>query len=157
MEFVDFLRWMHVIGACVLIGTGAGIAFFMLMAHRTNDARLIAHTASVVVVADWIFTASAVVLQPVTGLALAHMVGWSLVEGWLVLSIALYVMTGAFWVPVVWMQSQMRDLAREASIAGCELPGRYYRLFGAWFLCGIPAFVAVLTILWLMLMKPDLV
>lgn len=157
MEFVDLLRWIHVIGACVLLGTGAGIAFFMLMAHRTNNARIVAHTASVVVVADWIFTASAVALQPITGLALAHLVGWSLAEGWLILSIALYLVTGAFWMPVVWMQSQMRDLARQASAAGCELPERYYRLFGAWFLFGIPAFLAVLAILWLMLVKPDLV
>ena len=78
MEWMHFLRWAHIIGATVLLGTGAGIAFFMVMAHRTRDARLIAHTASVVVIADWLFTATAVVAQPVTGTLLAMEMGWPL-------------------------------------------------------------------------------
>jgi hypothetical protein len=58
MEWGLLLRWFHLIGAAVLLGSGAGIAFFMVMAHRTRDARLIAHTAGTVVIADWLFTAS---------------------------------------------------------------------------------------------------
>jgi uncharacterized membrane protein len=97
----EVLRWLHVVGAAVLLGTGAGIAFFMLMAHRTRDARLIAHVAGTVVVADTLFTATAVVLQPVTGVLLAWQVGWSLTEPWILLSLALYVFTGLFWLPVL--------------------------------------------------------
>ena len=37
MNTIFMLRWLHVIGATVLLGTGAGIAFFMVMAHRTRD------------------------------------------------------------------------------------------------------------------------
>lgn len=150
------LRWLHVIGACVLLGTGAGIAFFMLMAHRTRDARLIAHTAGVVVLADLLFTTTAVIVQPVTGGLLAWRLGWPLSEGWLALSLALYVLTGAFWLPVVWIQLRLRDLARAAVEAGEALPDRYHRLFAIWFACGFPAFAAVLVILWLMLVRPDL-
>lgn len=150
------LRWVHVIGAAVLLGTGAGIAFFMLMAHRTGDARFIAQTASVVVVADWIFTATAVVLQPITGVLLAGVVGWPLGEGWIVLSIGLYVLTGALWIPVVWMQQKMRDLARAAADAGEAPPEAYHRLFRLWFACGVPAFAALLTIVWLMVARPKL-
>lgn len=150
------LRWLHVIGACVLLGTGAGIAFFMLMAHRTRDARLIAHTAGVVVLADLLFTTTAVIVQPVTGGLLAWRLGWPLSEGWLALSLALYVLTGAFWLPVVWIQLRLRDLARAAVEAGEALPDRYHRLFAIWFACGLPAFAAVLMILWLMLVRPDL-
>ena len=156
MDLVDLLRWLHVIGAAVLLGTGAGIAFFMLMAHRTGNAVLIAHTAATVVIADTLFTATAVIAQPVTGLWLAHLLGWSLLEPWLVLAIALYILTGAFWLPVVWIQIRLRDLARTAAASGAPLPPRYHRLFRIWFLCGIPAFFAVLTILWLMLARPDL-
>ena len=150
------LRWLHVIGATVLLGTGAGIAFFMVMAHRTKDPAFIAHTASVVVIADWIFTASAVVAQPVTGALLAHFVGWRMSEGWLVASLALYVVTGAFWLPVVWMQARMRDLARAAAAAGEPLPETYHRLYRRWFACGVPAFAAVLAILWLMIARPSI-
>lgn len=84
----DALRLLHVLGAAVLLGTGAGIAFFMVMAHRTRDARTIAHVAGTVVIADTVFTATAVVLQPITGALLAHRTGWSLSEGWIVLSLA---------------------------------------------------------------------
>jgi uncharacterized membrane protein len=156
VDWVIGLRWLHVIGACVLLGTGAGIAFFMLMAHRSGEPSLIAHTARIVVVADWVFTASAVVVQPITGVLLAQALGWRLDEGWIVLSLALYVLTGAFWLPVVWMQRRMRDLAGEAARAGAALPEAYHRLFRAWFLCGFPAFFAVLAIVWLMLARPEI-
>lgn len=148
------LRWLHVGGATVLLGTGAGIAFFMLMAHRTRNAALIAHTASVVVIADTLFTATAVVLQPVTGIWLAWTVGWSLGEGWILLSIGLYILTGLFWLPVVWIQIRLRDMARAAHAANAPLPESYFHLFRIWFLCGIPAFLSVLGILWLMIARP---
>lgn len=150
------IRWAHVIGAAVLLGTGAGIAFFMVMAHRTRDARLIAHVSGTVVLADWIFTASAVVIQPVTGLWLAHLAGWPLSEGWVALSLALYVMVGVFWLPVVWIQHRMHTLAKQAAEAGQSLPPAYVRLFRIWFVCGFPAFAGVLTILWLMIARPAL-
>jgi len=152
----DWLRWLHVIGATVLLGTGAGIAFFMWLAHRTRDARLIAHVAGSVVIADTVFTATAVVLQPVTGVLLAQATGWPLSTGWIALSLALYGVTGAFWLPVVWIQIRMRNLAREATRTGAPLTAQYQRLFSIWFACGIPAFAAVLTILWLMLKRPGM-
>lgn len=150
------LKYLHVIGATVLLGTGAGIAFFMLMAHRSGDVRLIAGTARIVVVADYLFTATAVVAQPVTGLLLAKTAGYPLGEGWIVASILLYLLTGAFWLPVVWMQSQMRNLARAATDAGTPLPELYHRLFRLWFAFGFPAFGAVLLIFWLMITRPQL-
>lgn len=155
MELLDLLRWAHILGATVLLGTGAGIAFFMLIAHRSHDAHLIAHTAGTVVLADTLFTATAVIAQPITGLWLAHELGWSLTEGWLLLSLALYFLTGAFWLPVVWIQIRLRDLARVATETETPLPPRYHRLFRIWFACGIPAFLAVLGILWLMITRPE--
>jgi uncharacterized membrane protein len=148
------LRWLHVGGATVLLGTGAGIAFFMLMAHRTKDARLIAHVSGTVVLADWLFTASAVLLQPITGYFLARTVGWPLSEGWIVWSLALYVMVGAFWLPVVWIQHRMHRLAKGAAESGEALPPAYFKLFRIWFACGFPAFAGVLAILWLMIARP---
>lgn len=151
---VLLLRWLHVLGATVLLGTGAGIAFFMVMAHRTRDARLIAHTAEVVVIADILFTASAVVTQPVTGVLLARAIGWRLTEPWILAALALYVLTGVFWLPVVWMQTRMRDLARAAVNTDTALPDAYFRLWRVWFACGCPAFLSVLTIIWLMIARP---
>lgn len=148
------LKFLHVIGAAVLLGTGAGIAFFMVMANRTGSAAIVAATARTVVVADYLFTATAVVAQPVTGVLLARSVGYSLGEGWIVASIALYLFTGAFWLPVVWMQKRMRDLAIEAVAAGAPLPDVYHRLYRRWFAFGFPAFAAVLAIFWLMIARP---
>jgi uncharacterized membrane protein len=152
----ELLKYVHVIGASVLLGTGAGIAFFMLMAHRTNDPAVIAGVARIVVLADFLFTATAVVVQPVTGALLAWVVGSSIWEGWIVLAILLYVVTGALWLPVVGLQMRMRDLAAAAVEANTPLPAEYYALFRRWFLLGFPAFAAVLAIFWLMIARPQL-
>jgi uncharacterized membrane protein len=154
MDLYLLLKLAHVIGATVLLGTGAGIAFFILMAHRTGQAALIAHTARIVVVADMVFTATAVVAQPITGAALAHIAGYPLLSGWIGLSLVLYVVTGLCWLPVVWIQLKLRDLADEAARLDQPLPPRYFRLFRLWFVLGFPAFAAVTGILWLMIAKP---
>jgi uncharacterized membrane protein len=150
------LKFLHVIGSTILLGTGAGIAFFMLMAHRTGDAATVAATARIVVVADYVFTTTAVIAQPVTGTLLAWEAGYSLSDGWIALSLLLYLFTGAWWLPVVWMQSRMRDLARGAEAAGQELPPAYHKLYRLWFAFGFPAFAAVLAIFWLMITRPQI-
>lgn len=151
----DILRFLHVLGAMVLLGTGAGIAFFMVISNRSRDARLIAHVAGIVVLADTVFTATAAVFQPITGYLLAREVGWPLLTGWVAWSLALYVIVGLFWLPVVWMQVRMRDLAIAARDAGTPLPAQYHQLYRWWFAFGFPAFAAVLAIIWLMLTKPS--
>lgn len=151
------LKFLHVIGASVLLGTGAGIAFFMLLAHRQGKPTVIAGVARIVVIADFVFTATAVVAQPVTGILLALHAGYPLTEGWILLSILLYLVTGAFWLPVVWMQMRMRDLAADAVTTASELSPEYHRLFRLWFAFGFPAFAAVVAIFWLMIAKPSFV
>jgi uncharacterized membrane protein len=148
------LKFLHVIGASVLLGTGAGIAFFMLVAHRTGDAATVEAVARIVVLADFVFTATAVLVQPLTGVALVLHIGYDFRDHWIVLSILLYFVTGAFWLPVVWMQMEMRRLASAAAAAGTALPRRYHRLFRLWFWFGFPAFASVLAIFWLMIARP---
>ena len=150
------IKYLHLIGAAVLLGTGAGIAFFMLLAHRSGEPAIVAGVARIVVIADFLFTASAVVAQPVTGALLAWLDGYSLGEGWIALSILLYLFTGAFWLPVVWMQIRIRDLAVAAARRGETLPAAYYHLFRTWFAFGFPAFAAVLGIFWLMMTRPEI-
>lgn len=154
MEWIEFIRHAHVLGACVLIGTGSGIAFFMLMAHRTGDPAFIAKTAAVVVVADMLFTATAAIVQPLTGYVLARYLGWSLLEGWLMISLILYVFIGVLWLPVVYIQAQMRNEAQKSTESGGALSARYHRLYRIWFACGVPAFLAIIVLLWLMVNRP---
>ena len=154
MDYI-FLKFVHVIGAAVLLGTGTGIAFFMLAAHLSRDVAFIARTASVVVIADYLFTASAVVAQPISGYLLTQVLGIPMETGWIAVSLALYVVAGVFWLPVVWIQSQLRDLARKAAATGTPLPDRYHKLFRIWFAFGFPGFGAVLAIVWLMIAKPS--
>jgi uncharacterized membrane protein len=155
-EYLLLWKLIHILGATVLFGTGLGIAFFMVMAHRTRDPAVIAHTAGAVVVADALFTASAVIIQPVSGAFLASAIGYSLWESWIAASLALYVLIGACWLPVVWIQEQMRNLARQAAEEGAALPERYHRLFRIWFVLGWPAFIGVMAIFALMIFKPAL-
>jgi uncharacterized membrane protein len=156
MMLYFLLKFLHLMGATVLLGTGAGIAFFMLVAHRSGNVAIIAGVARIVVMADFLFTATAAVFQPISGVALAWQAGYLLTEGWIVLSIALYVFIGAFWLPVVWMQMKMRDLAQAALAQGAPLPGRYHELFRIWFIFGFPAFAATLVIYWLMITRPEI-
>jgi uncharacterized membrane protein len=156
MDWYLLARWLHVIGACVLLGTGTGIAFFMVMAHRSGQAAFVAHVGFTVVIADFLFTATAVIAQPLTGLWLAALSGWPLSTPWIAVSLALYLITGAFWLPVVWMQVRMRDLASAAVATGDPLPPAYYRFYRLWFAFGFPAFAAVLMIIWLMIARPPL-
>ena len=149
-----WLKWLHVISATVLLGTGAGIAFFFLRAHQTRDVRVIAAVSRDVVLADMIFTASAVIVQPLTGFAMAAMVGFPTASFWIRTSLVLYCVVGACWLPVVWLQVRMRDLARRALAEGTELPAAYRRYFRWWCGLGWPAFIGVLAILYLMIAKP---
>lgn len=149
------LKYLHVLGATVILGTGTGIAFFMLMAHRSGDPAFVAKTAGVVVLADILFTTTAVVVQPATGYLLLRETGIPLLEGWVAASLALFAVAGLFWLPVVWMQARMRDLAVLAASAGEPLPAAYHRLFRLWFAFGIPGFGSVLLIVWLMIAKPS--
>jgi uncharacterized membrane protein len=150
------LKFLHLIGAAVLLGTGAGIAFFMLAAHLGKKPEVIAGVARIVVIADFVFTATAVVTQPITGVLLAWTVGYPLSEGWIVWSVVLYCVAGAFWLPVVWMQMRMRDLASQAMHDKTPLPAAYHRLFWLWFSFGFPAFAAVTAIFWLMIARPQI-
>jgi uncharacterized membrane protein len=154
MDLVLALKYLHVIGATILLGTGLGIAFFMLRAHRSGDAGIIAHVSGSVVVADLVFTATAVVVQPITGFLLARMTGYDFTERWILVSLGLYLIVGLFWLPVVFIQMRIGALAREAKTSGQPLPPAYYRLFRIWFAFGWPAFAAVLAIFWLMIARP---
>lgn len=150
------LKLVHVLGAAVLFGTGLGIAFFMWMAHRSRDPAAIAHTARVVVIADALFTAAAVIVQPISGALLAWTLGYSLWDPWIVASLALYVLVGLCWLPVVGIQIELRNLARGATAQQKELSPRYHRLFRIWFALGWPAFLGVITIFALMIWRPRL-
>jgi uncharacterized membrane protein len=154
MTLYFIVKYLHVLGAIVILGTGIGIAFFMLMAHQSRDVAFIARTAATVVIADMLFTLTAVVLQPLTGGLLMALSGTTLAERWLVSSLGLYAVAGLFWIPVIFMQIEMRDLARKAHARQQPLPPRYFELFRRWFLFGIPGFGSVMIILWLMIARP---
>lgn len=156
MELYLFLRLVHILGAAVLFGTGLGIAFFMFMADRDGNPALIAGTARIVVVADFLFTATAVVAQPLSGIGLVFLTGRDIWESWIVTSLGLYLLVGVFWLPVVWLQLEMKKMAEEALLEGAALSSRYRHFMRIWFWCGWPAFLSVLAIFYLMIAKPVL-
>jgi uncharacterized membrane protein len=150
------IKWAHIISSTVLFGTGAGIAFFFVRAQRTRDVRVIAAVSRDVVLADMLFTAVAVVTQPVTGFALMWLAGYSWSLRWLQLSALLYVLIGCCWLPVVWLQIRMRDLAIVAASNNAPLGPVYQRYYKLWFALGWPAFIGVLAVFYLMVAKPAL-
>jgi uncharacterized membrane protein len=150
------IKWVHIVSSTVLFGTGAGIAFFFVRAQRTGNVTIIASVGRDVVLADALFTATAAVMQPASGMALALIAGFPLSSPWLILSMALYVLVGACWLTVVWLQICMRDLAIAAAASGTALPAEYRRYYRRWFALGWPAFIGVLVIFYLMVAKPSL-
>lgn len=153
MDYIT-VKWLHIMSSTFLFGTGVGSAFYMLFATLSRDVRAVAVVSRIVVWADWLFTTTTVVLQPLTGYAMMRMAGFPLTSRWLMWSIALYALAVACWLPVVWLQMRMRAIARDAAQQGTALPATYWRYFLLWAALGIPAFVAFVMIFYLMVAKP---
>lgn len=148
------LKWLHILSAMVLFGTGLGSAFYKFMTDRSGDPAAIATVNRLVVLADWWFTTPTIVIQPITGVAMALWIGFPLTTPWLVISMGLYLLAGACWLPVVWLQMRMRDLALQAAREASPLPPLYHRYARIWFWLGVPAFLAMVAVVGLMVFKP---
>jgi len=148
------LKWLHILSSVLMVGTGLGSAFYMFFTLRSGNLAAQTVVARLVVRADWWFTTPTVLLQPGTGLLLAHMAGWPLSTPWLAASLGLFVLAGACWLPVVWLQLRMAAMAEQALAAGQDLPAVFWRYARWWERLGYPAFAAMLVIFYLMVNKP---
>lgn len=148
------VKTIHVISSTFLFGTGIGSAFYMFFASLNRDPRVVLFVTRYVVIADWLFTTTAIIVQPLTGFWLMHLAGFPFTSRWIAWSIALYLLAGACWLPVVWMQMQMREMARQAVEQGAALPERYWKFFRIWVALGIPAFLSLVVVFYLMVAKP---
>jgi uncharacterized membrane protein len=153
MDYV-IAKWLHILSSTFLFGTGIGSAFYMLFTSLGRDVRAIAVVSRHVVLADWLFTATSGVVQPLTGFYLVYLAGFPLHSAWIMWSVALYLLAGACWLPVVWMQIRMRDMAEAAVREGTDLPPLYWRYLKIWVALGIPAFFALIAVFYLMVAKP---
>lgn len=153
MEYTA-VKWLHILSSTLLFGTGIGSAFYLLFAHVSRDIRAIAVVTRYVVLADWLFTATTVVLQPLTGYYLMKLAGIPFQTRWIMWSFALYGLAVACWLPVAWLQMRLRDMSRIAARDGSVLPPEYWRYFKAWIVLGLPAFFAFLAVFYLMVAKP---
>lgn len=150
------LKWIHILSSTVLFGFGAGTAWYFWSAHLTREPAIIARVGRMVVRADWIFTGTSGVVQPVSGVLLVSVAGHGLGESWLVVTYLLYVLAFCCWAPVVWLQIRATALAEAAARTGEPLPPEYHRAMRLWFALGWPAFLALLAVFWLMVAKPAL-
>lgn len=149
------LKYLHLLSLVLLFGTGLGSAWYKWMADRSGDLRHIARTNRHVVLADWLFTTPTILLQPITGLWMAHQLQLPWDTGWIMASLLLYGAAGACWLPVVWLQIRMKQLSAAAVMDNRVLPPLYFRLARIWFWLGVPAFISMTAIVWLMVFKPQ--
>jgi uncharacterized membrane protein len=147
-------KWLHVLSSTLLFGTGIGTAFYMFVGNRSGNVQAIAVITRWVVRGDWLFTATTVVFQPLSGLYMMHLAGIPLSAPWIAWSWALYFLAGACWLPVVWIQIRMRDIAQRAAADGTPLPRQYWKLERIWIALGFPAFFGLVIVFWLMIAKP---
>lgn len=150
------VKWLHVLSSTLLFGTGIGSAFYLLVTSLDRDARVVAVVARYVVIADWLFTATTVVFQPLSGFWMVHWAGIPWRGGWVGWSVLLYVLAVGCWLPVVVLQIRLRDLAAQAAAANAILPPAYWRAFRTWVALGVPAFFAFVAVFYLMVVKPAL-
>jgi len=154
MEYIIW-KWLHILSSTLLFGTGIGTAFSMFCANRSGDVRGISVVAGNVVRADWLFTLPSVLFQPISGLVMLKLAGIPLTTTWVWASLALYFVAVVCWLPVVWLQIQMRNMARETALTGAPmLPARYWRYERAWIGLGIPAVTALVIVFYLMVARP---
>lgn len=153
MEYL-IVKWLHILFSTFLFGTGVGSAFYLFFSTLQRDTTVVAAVTRLVVRADWLFTATTALLQPLTGFYLVHLMGYPLSARWLQWSIILYVIAIACWIPVVWLQMRLRDLAHQAARQNERLPPLFWRCFYTWVGLGVPALLAFLAIFWLMVAKP---
>ncbi|MET0026656.1 MAG: DUF2269 domain-containing protein [Candidatus Thiodiazotropha sp.] len=151
------VKWIHILSATLLFGTGLGSAFYKWLTDRSGEIPAIAVTNRLVVIADWLITTPTVLIQPISGLWLLHLMGIPLNQGWVILTIILYVVAGFCWLPVVWLQIRMRDIADHANKHDLKLGAQYQHLADLWFILGIPAFSAMIVIYFLMIFKPTFI
>ncbi len=154
MSLYLIVKWLHILSSTLLLGTGLGTAYFLFFANRSGDLAAQAVVARLVVRADWWFTSPTVIIQPATGLWLAQAAGIPLSTPWLLISMVLFLLAGACWLPVVWLQLRMAAIAQSASKTGAELPDAYWRYALWWERLGYPAFAAMLVVTFLMVTKP---
>ncbi|MGB0901832.1 DUF2269 family protein [Halocynthiibacter sp.] len=157
MDWFFIVKWAHILCSTVLFGTGIGTAFQMVWAmHLARKGRVetVHSVASGVVIADWVFTTPAGIIQPATGLWLIWLQGWPLTESWLIATYVLYGIALICWLPVVHLQIRIRDLAKDALTTSDPLPDEAFRLYRIWFALGWPAFIGLTGIFWLMITKP---
>ncbi len=147
------VKYLHVLSSTLLFGTGIGTAFYLFFISRTRDARVVAVVARHVVAADWIFTSTTIVFQPASGFYLAHRLGIPLATPWLYWSIVAFAIATLCWLPVVWLQIRLRDIAVAAAARGRELPAAYAAHLGAWAALGVPALVSFLAIFYMMVAR----
>lgn len=148
------LKWIHIVSSTILFGTGIGSAFYMFMANRRKDIAGIYFAARHVVIADWLFTTPSVIIQLLSGVGLVHVMGYAWSDPWIKWGLMLYFFAGACWLPVVWMQIKMRDMAKAAIEAGTPLPEQYWKMDRWWIILGSLAFPAIIVVFWLMVSKP---
>lgn len=154
MDAYLIAKWLHILSSTVLFGTGIGTAFQMVWVMRRADPHQVHGVASGVVMADWLFTTPAGLLQPATGFWLVWLLGYPLNTPWLVVTYALYLLAFLCWAPVVHLQIRIRDLAGQAAETGQPLPAPAHQAYRLWFLLGWPAFGALVVVFWLMVTKP---
>lgn len=156
MDTYLIVKWVHIISSTILFGFGAGTAWYFWNAHLSRDPAIIAKVGRMVVRADWIFTGTSGLVQPATGIWMAHLAGYSLFEPWLMATYGLYSLAFLCWAPVVWLQIKAQRLAETACETKTPLGPDYFGTMRIWFALGWPAFLSLLAVFWLMVAKPAL-
>lgn len=149
----EIVKLIHLLSMLLLLGIGSGSAFYKYITDKRGSLEAIVHINKQVVLADWLFTTPSAIIQPLSGVALAHIIGYPLTTPWIFYSIILFIFSGVLWLVALYLQIRMRDISIACLKHNKELPPLYYRMAKIWFLLGIPSFLAMFTVMLLMVFR----
>ncbi|MBV4533732.1 DUF2269 domain-containing protein [Pseudomonas sp. SWRI107] len=152
MDYV-LLKYLHVIAAVFLFGFGMGSYLYLIAAHRTGDARVIAAVARMVVRFDAWITTPAGFVQLLTGFAMVRLTGMDWTVGWLLAALLIFFGVGALWLPVLMLQKRMQAMAAAAAGTHAALPAAYARLYRWWLWMGVAGFAGMFLMVLVMVSK----
>ncbi len=150
------MKYLHILSAVIMVGTGFGSALYVFFANRSGSLTVQHFANSMVVRLDWYLTTPTVIIQPLTGWWLIQHVGWQWNSAWLMSAYILYLLIGLAWLPVVWLQVKMYRCTAQALRLNTALDERYIIYQRYWERLGYVGFSGAIVVFYIMVSKISL-
>jgi len=155
MNYYLLLKTIHLLAVVAFLGNIATGLFWMRFAVRTNDLKIIRHTASGIIASDRLFTIPGVIIITAGGFSTAIYAGIPLLRtGWIFWPIILFSLSGVFFAyKVAPLQSKMRRYLDTSILNNSYEEKKFTSLLRQWEFWGFMALVTPILSFLMMILK----